>query len=139
MYVNRRSNEFFNVEFAKILNYYLMQCFLSLQVCKGDRIIVDVTNALSTETTTIHWHGLHMRGRPWMDGVPSITQCPILPGHTFRYEFPADIAGSFIWHSHSGEFLVPGFSTFSIGFSADILFALKISYIYIFIFKTQLK
>lgn len=72
------------------------------QVCKGDRLLVDVTNGLASDTTTIHWHGLHQRGSPFMDGVPYIGQCPILPGQTFHYEFLADSAGSFLWHSHSG-------------------------------------
>lgn len=35
------------------------------------------------EGTTIHWHGQLQRGTPWMDGVPSVTQCPIAPGSTF--------------------------------------------------------
>ncbi|XP_016840817.1 laccase-4-like [Nasonia vitripennis] len=76
---------------------------LSIEVCKGDRLLMDVTNKLPTETTTIHWHGLHQRGTPFMDGVPYLTQCPIMPGEVFRYDFIADRPGSFIWHSHSGE------------------------------------
>jgi len=32
----------------------------SIQVCEGDEIVVDVKNHLPGESTSIHWHGLHM-------------------------------------------------------------------------------
>jgi FtsP/CotA-like multicopper oxidase with cupredoxin domain len=35
-----------------------------------------------------------------MDGVPGVTQKPVMPGETFTYEFLARPAGSFIYHSH---------------------------------------
>ncbi|KOB77131.1 Laccase 1 [Operophtera brumata] len=53
-------------------------------VCQHDRVIVDVENDLMTEGTTVHWHGQHQRGTPFMDGTPYVTQCPILPETTFR-------------------------------------------------------
>lgn len=34
----------------------------SIEVCRGDKIIVDVENHLMGESTSIHWHGLHQRG-----------------------------------------------------------------------------
>ncbi|XP_044007229.1 L-ascorbate oxidase-like isoform X2 [Aphidius gifuensis] len=71
-------------------------------VCQGDRIIVDVTNSLIAESTTLHWHGQHHRTTPYMDGVPYVTQCPIPPGATFRYHYPAATPGTHFWHSHSG-------------------------------------
>lgn len=37
-----------------------------------------------------------------MDGVPFLTQCPVLPNALFRYEFYADEAGTHFYHSHSG-------------------------------------
>ncbi|GAB6019581.1 hypothetical protein CHUAL_001150 [Chamberlinius hualienensis] len=37
-----------------------------------------------------------------MDGVPMITQCPILPHNTFRYRFTASPVGTHFWHSHAG-------------------------------------
>lgn len=54
------------------------------------------------ESTTIHWHGMHQRESPYMDGVPFITQCPIPPHTTFRYSFTADHEGTHWWHSHIG-------------------------------------
>jgi FtsP/CotA-like multicopper oxidase with cupredoxin domain len=35
-----------------------------------------------------------------MDGIPDVTQKPILPGETFTYEFVARPAGSYMYHSH---------------------------------------
>ncbi|CAH2239675.1 laccase-2-like [Pararge aegeria] len=74
----------------------------AIEVCQHDRIIVDVENDLMTEGTTVHWHGQHQRGTPYMDGTPYVTQCPILPESTFRYQFNATHSGTHFWHSHSG-------------------------------------
>lgn len=54
------------------------------------------------EGTTIHWHGIHQRNSPFMDGVPHISQCPIHPGQSFRYKFLAENGGTHMWHSHLG-------------------------------------
>lgn len=61
-----------------------------------------VSNQMMSMDTAIHWHGLHVREAPYMDGVPMVTQCPILPFTSFEYRFVADKSGSFIWHSHDG-------------------------------------
>ncbi|XP_063981172.1 uncharacterized protein LOC135164603 [Diachasmimorpha longicaudata] len=74
----------------------------TIEICQGDRLIVDVTNRLLTESTSLHWHGQHHRASPYMDGVPYVTQCPILPGSTFRYHYTAATAGTHFWHSHIG-------------------------------------
>lgn len=74
----------------------------SKQVCLGDTVIVDVVNRMMGESTSIHWHGMHQRDSPYMDGVPFITQCPIPPHTTFRYTFTADHEGTHWWHSHIG-------------------------------------
>ncbi|XP_069688622.1 uncharacterized protein [Periplaneta americana] len=74
----------------------------SVEVCKGDKIIVDMENHMMEESTTIHWHGHHQRGTPYMDGVPYVTQCPIPPKSMFRYHYSADTPGTHFWHSHSG-------------------------------------
>ena len=31
-------------------------------VCHGDKVVVEVVNKLPATTTTIHWHGLYMKG-----------------------------------------------------------------------------
>ncbi|XP_014284391.1 uncharacterized protein [Halyomorpha halys] len=73
----------------------------SIQVCQGDRVIVDVVNQMPDETTSIHWHGINQNGSQYCDGVPYVTQCPILPGTTFRYDFRARRAGTYYYHSHT--------------------------------------
>ncbi|CAL7934818.1 unnamed protein product [Xylocopa violacea] len=73
-----------------------------IEVCQGDRIIVDVVNLLHSESTTMHWHGQHHVDTPYMDGVPYVSQCPISPGSTFRYDYIATEAGTHFWHSHLG-------------------------------------
>ncbi|KAK3595591.1 hypothetical protein CHS0354_009547 [Potamilus streckersoni] len=77
-------------------------------VYRGQIVIVHVKNKLKSEAATIHWHGLHQRGTPWMDGVPFVTQCPILPGQTFTYKFIAEPKGTFWYHSHMGSQLTMG-------------------------------
>ena len=74
----------------------------SIQVCVDDIVVVDVTNYMDGTSTTIHWHGMTMKGTPFSDGVPFITQCPAQFGNTFRYSFEAKDAGTHFYHSHSG-------------------------------------
>jgi FtsP/CotA-like multicopper oxidase with cupredoxin domain len=74
----------------------------SIEVCLNDTINVEVKNRLMSEGTTIHWHGIHQRSTPYMDGVPHVSQCAILPGQNFRYNFQAENSGTHFWHSHLG-------------------------------------
>lgn len=74
----------------------------AIHVCKDDRVIIDITNYIPGQELSIHWHGLHQKETPWMDGVPMVTQCPILSGTSFRYMFYARQAGTQYYHSHSG-------------------------------------
>ncbi|KAF2721326.1 multicopper oxidase [Polychaeton citri CBS 116435] len=66
----------------------------------GDWIEVVVHNNIPDEGTSMHWHGLLQQNTGYMDGVPSITQCPIAPGTTFTYRFKADLYGTSWYHSH---------------------------------------
>lgn len=72
----------------------------SIEVCYGDTIVADIINSMH-ETTTIHWHGIHQKSTPHMDGVPHVTQYPIEPGQAFRYRFEVDHIGTNWWHSHT--------------------------------------
>lgn len=74
----------------------------SIEVCVGDKVEIELENRLMAETTTIHWHGLHQRESPYMDGVPYVSQCPLLPKATFVYRYIALNTGTHFWHSHSG-------------------------------------
>ncbi|MBJ7538765.1 multicopper oxidase family protein [Marinomonas sp. C1424] len=58
---------------------------------------IRVVNQLN-EPTTIHWHG--MRIPIGMDGVPFLSQTPIMPGEAFDYEFTPPDAGTFWYHPH---------------------------------------
>lgn len=64
---------------------------------QGDKVTIRFTNKLS-EPTTIHWHGLRIPIE--MDGVPFLSQPPIMPGETFVYEFTPPDAGTFWYHPH---------------------------------------
>lgn len=58
---------------------------------------------METDSTSIHFHGDHQYGTPWMDGVPFVTQCPVLPGEIFQYKFIARTGGTHMWHGHTGK------------------------------------
>lgn len=68
-----------------------------LRVIERDHVRAVVTNRLD-ETTGVHFHGQAVPNA--MDGVPFITQPPIMPGGSFSYEFVARPAGSHMYHSH---------------------------------------
>ena len=74
----------------------------TLIVYKNQYVVIDVFNHLTNEGVTIHWHGIHQRGTPWMDGVASVSQAPIVPGGQFRYIFEATPSGTHWYHSHLG-------------------------------------
>ncbi|KAL6338702.1 hypothetical protein AAG906_023851 [Vitis piasezkii] len=69
---------------------------------EGDTVIVELTNGLLTENVAIHWHGIRQIGTPWFDGTEGVTQCPILPGETFTYEYKVDRPGTYLYHAHYG-------------------------------------
>nr|AUK50745.1 laccase 2 [Peniophora sp. CBMAI 1063] len=71
----------------------------------GDNFQLNVVNNLDDTTldlvTTVHWHGLFQNHTNEMDGVDSVTQCPIIPGNSFLYNFSVpDQAGTYWYHSH---------------------------------------
>ncbi|HEY5768449.1 MAG TPA: multicopper oxidase domain-containing protein [Terrimicrobium sp.] len=66
---------------------------------KSDGFHVEVVNQLKVPTS-IHWHGLVLPNL--MDGVPFVTQNPIAPGGSFRYDFPLKQSGTYWMHSHYG-------------------------------------
>ncbi|CAL4147895.1 unnamed protein product [Meganyctiphanes norvegica] len=74
----------------------------TIQVCQGDRVVVDVKNSLPASDVAIHWHGFNMKNLPYMDGTPGISQCPISPGASFKYSFVASEVGTHWWHAHTG-------------------------------------
>ena len=74
----------------------------TIVVTEGQIVVIKVINKLTSEGITIHWHGMHQQGSPWMDGVAFISQAPIVPGAEFDYIFTATPAGTHWYHSHTG-------------------------------------
>lgn len=68
-----------------------------IDVDLGDRVRIVLDNELP-EPTALHSHGLIVPND--MDGVPGLTQDPIMPGESFTYEFEVRNAGSNMYHSH---------------------------------------
>lgn len=64
---------------------------------EGQMFNVVVKNATHV-ITVLHWHGLILPNS--QDGVPGITQPPIMPGKTYAYHFPLVQAGTYWMHSH---------------------------------------
>ena len=71
-----------------------------LYVPEAATITVHFTNSVAWPTT-IHWHGLRLDNAS--DGVPGITQEPVEPGETFRYEIHFKDPGIYWYHPHHRE------------------------------------
>jgi FtsP/CotA-like multicopper oxidase with cupredoxin domain/plastocyanin len=64
----------------------------------GDHIRIVVENQLD-QPTTLHLHGMTLPNG--QDGVPYITQDPIMPGQVWTYELTVkDPPGMYVYHSH---------------------------------------
>jgi manganese oxidase len=69
-----------------------------IQVQPGDQIRVILQNQLD-QPTVLHFHGMTVPNA--MDGVPYITQDPVMPGKSFTYSFTVkNPPGLYIYHSH---------------------------------------
>ncbi|KAK1220767.1 hypothetical protein PQX77_016443 [Marasmius sp. AFHP31] len=72
---------------------------------KGDILEINVFNDLTDTNmalpTTVHWHGIHAKGTRFDDGTASVTQCPLVPGNSYRYRVDtAEQTGTYWYHSH---------------------------------------
>jgi FtsP/CotA-like multicopper oxidase with cupredoxin domain len=74
-----------------------------LVVPEAATVIVTFVNRTAFPTT-IHWHGLRHDNR--FDGVPHLTQDPVPPGGSFRYEVRFPDAGLYWYHPHHREDLL---------------------------------
>lgn len=69
-----------------------------IDVQYGDHIRIVVENQLD-QPTVVHFHGMTVPNA--QDGVPYITQDPIMPGQVWTYEFTIkDPPGMYVYHSH---------------------------------------
>ncbi len=71
-----------------------------VQVPEDATIFVNFTNRTPLPTA-IHWHGIRLANR--FDGVPGVTQDPVGPGETFRYQIHFPDAGIYWYHPHHRE------------------------------------
>ncbi|KNE97251.1 hypothetical protein PSTG_09514 [Puccinia striiformis f. sp. tritici PST-78] len=79
-----------------------------IEANEGDTINVLVVNRMN-RPVSIHWHGLHQKGTPWMDGVSGVTDCPIQPGVSFLYSFTVQGQfGTFWYHAHTRNLKADG-------------------------------
>ena len=74
-----------------------------LRAYEGQMMIVHVRNFMHTDSTTIHWHGIHQKNSALFDGVAFVTQCPILPGEYYTYRFKLTQYGTYFYHAHIGD------------------------------------
>ena len=76
---------------------------------KNQTLNINVYNELPNgEGISIHWHGMHQKDTPEMDGVAHITQEPIPTYQNFTYRFKASPAGTHWYHAHSGAHRTEG-------------------------------
>lgn len=72
----------------------------TIEAVEGDTVRIFVTNKLPAPTS-VHWHGILLPSG--MDGVSGLSQRPILPGETCKYEFTLRQSGTHMYHSHFDE------------------------------------
>ncbi|KAI1330870.1 multicopper oxidase [Xylariaceae sp. FL0255] len=66
----------------------------------GDTIVVNLTNNLTINGTSMHWHGIRQYHSNLQDGANGATECPLAPGQTKTYTFQATQYGTTWFHSH---------------------------------------
>ncbi|TVY46600.1 Laccase [Lachnellula occidentalis] len=66
----------------------------------GDTVVIHLYNGLENNGTGLHFHGIRQNLTNPMDGVPSITQCPLAPGESMTYTWVATQYGTTWYHSH---------------------------------------
>eukprot|EP00256_Glycine_max_P057951 XP_014625868.1 laccase-4 isoform X3 [Glycine max] len=72
----------------------------TLYAREDDTVLVKVNN-LVNHNVTIHWHGVRQLRTGWADGPAYITQCPILSGQSYLYNFTlTGQRGTLLWHAH---------------------------------------
>ncbi|MFT4604069.1 MAG: suppressor of ftsI [Rhodothermales bacterium] len=67
---------------------------------RGSEVTVHFTNNIELPTT-VHWHGLRLDNA--FDGVPGVTQPPVLTGESFTYQLKFPDTGIYWYHPHMRE------------------------------------
>lgn len=71
----------------------------TLTFTEGDTALIVVHNAMKSEESSLHWHGIILPNQ--FDGVPYLTTAPIKAGATVEYKFPLVQSGTYWYHSHT--------------------------------------
>jgi FtsP/CotA-like multicopper oxidase with cupredoxin domain len=71
-----------------------------LHVYQNQTVRVRIFNDFTTESLSVHFHGIRQVNTPESDGIGRVTQLSILPGSSFLHEFVAVDTGTFWYHSH---------------------------------------
>ncbi|GAA5809894.1 hypothetical protein MFLAVUS_003309 [Mucor flavus] len=75
----------------------------TIHVQVGDELEILVRNHLEHFNTSIHYHGIRQIGSTDADGVPGVTQHPIMPGDSYTQRFTVlHQAGTYFYHAHVG-------------------------------------
>lgn len=82
---------------AKVLGIVQQDGSIGIIANKGQTFDVELKNDLKVPTS-IHWHGIILPNT--QDGVAFITQFPLYPQTSYRYQYPIVQAGTFFMHSH---------------------------------------
>lgn len=61
----------------------------------GDIVVVNLHNGLRNQTTGLHFHGVNQIQTSDMDGPSGVTQCPLPPDSSMKYQFVVDSPGTF--------------------------------------------
>lgn len=73
----------------------------TIEVNRGDRLVVNMYNGLGDKNTSIHFHGMYQNGTNYMDGPSMVTQCPVPPGASITYNFTVNQNGTYWYHCHT--------------------------------------
>ncbi len=68
-----------------------------MRIPRGRESVIVFENAFD-EPSSVHWHGLRIDNA--MDGVPGMTQAPVMPGEKFEYRLTPPDAGTYWYHTH---------------------------------------
>ncbi|KAJ1953526.1 ferroxidase fet3 [Linderina pennispora] len=96
---------------------------------RGDTLVLNVHNSLNV-TTTIHAHGLFMRGMSYMDGPAMTNQCGIPPGESFTYEYHLEQAGTFWIHGHDHDYSADGLRTALVIYDKELPYKYDAEHLY---------
>lgn len=59
----------------------------TINIVKGDRVIIHAFNNLGNTSATLHFHGIYQNGSTSQDGPFQVSQCAISVGKNLTYDF----------------------------------------------------